>query len=72
MKLPKRTSFQKLNDSILIRKSRVIYFNYLINHKIKTKPQGVVLKTNGIGYLIFSSQTLLPDEIFVPLEIIIP
>ncbi len=63
----------RINSADLLRRSRRIYFHFLESCPTAPEPMGVVLLAEGPqGRVVFEVPVLLPDEQFVPLELLRP
>ncbi len=62
--------WDRINSQKIIAQARKIYFNYLAHRISKTKPIGVILSKAG-GKVVFSRKLLLPNDIFIPLDVFI-
>jgi hypothetical protein len=66
----------RINSRELFRLARVIYFRYLETSPISFEPIGIVVVADGDsaralqGRVVFEAPVLLPDEQFVPLEML--
>ena len=57
----------------IIQKAKLIYLNHVANYIFTNQPKGIVLnlKKNN-GYVVFQEPTLLPEEKFLPIELLKP
>jgi hypothetical protein len=63
----------RINSADLLRRSRRIYFHFLESCPTAPEPMGVVLLAEGPqGRVVFEAPVLLPEEQFVPLELLRP
>ncbi|AFY27918.1 hypothetical protein [Cyanobium gracile] len=63
----------RINSAELLRRSRRIYFRFLESCPTAPDPMGVVLLGEGPqGRVVFEVPILLPEEQFVPLELLRP
>jgi hypothetical protein len=63
----------RINSADLLRRSRRIYFRFLESCPTAPEPIGVVLLGEGPqGRVVFEVPILLPEEQFVPLELLRP
>lgn len=66
----------RINSRELFRLARLIYFRYLETSPISFEPLGIVVACDGDpsrpgqGRVVFELPVLLPDEQFVPLEML--
>ncbi len=67
----KNVRWDSFNSSKVILEARAIYFDYLLNNKQRTRPIGVILKPFRLGSVIHKNYTILPDEIFIPIDVIL-
>ncbi len=62
-----------MNSGDLIRSARRIYANFVVTTLVSGRPTGVVLLADRRqGRVVFEQPVLLPDELFVPLELLRP
>jgi hypothetical protein len=65
--------FDRINSADLLRRSRRIYFRFLESCPTAPEPMGVVLLGEGPqGRVVFEVPILLPEEQFVPMELLRP
>ncbi|NQV10999.1 MAG: hypothetical protein HQ527_07530 [Cyanobacteria bacterium] len=63
--------WDQINSGEVLRRARQIYFHYFEHCPGGTAPIGIVLhSSNGQGRVVFEVPVLLPDEQFVPLDLI--
>ncbi|MEA5417261.1 hypothetical protein [Synechococcus sp. BA-132 BA5] len=63
----------RINSAELLRHSRRVYFRFLESCPTAPEPQGVVLLGGGPqGRVVFEAPILLPDEQFVPMDLLRP
>ena len=63
--------WDRINSGDLIGRARRIYFTYLEQCPCGSEPIGIVLSGQGdLGRAVFEVPVLLPDEQFVPLDLI--
>jgi hypothetical protein len=66
----------RINSRELFRLARLIYFRHLETSPIHFEPLGIVVVADGDpargvqGRVVFDAPVLLPDEQFVPLEML--
>lgn len=61
--------FERINSSEVLHRARQVLFAYLHGGGVAGEPCGVVLQANG-GRVVFERPVLLPNEQFVPLELL--
>ena len=65
--------FDRINSGEVLSRSRRIYFRFLESCPNAPEPMGVVLLGAGPqGRVVFEAPILLPDEQFVPMELLRP
>ena len=63
--------WDRINSGDLIARARKVYFTYLEHCPCGGEPLGIVLATQGeLGRAVFEAPVLLPEEQFVPLDLI--
>ncbi|WP_254217068.1 hypothetical protein [Synechococcus sp. CCY 9618] len=62
----------RINSADLLRRSRRIYFRFLESCPTAPDPMGVVLGDGPQGRVVFEAPILLPEEHFVPMELLRP
>ena len=63
----------RINSAELLRQARRVYFRFLESCPTAPEPQGVVVFGGGPqGRVVFEPPILLPDEQFVPMELLRP
>jgi hypothetical protein len=63
----------RINSAELLRHGRRIYFRFLESCPTAPEPMGVVLLGEGPqGRVVFEAPILLPDEQFVPMDLLRP
>lgn len=63
--------WDQINSQDVLRRARRIYLHYFEQGPGGITPIGIVLQgNNGQGRVVFEAPVLLPDEQFVPLELI--
>ena len=63
----------RINSGELLRHSRRVYFRFLESCPSAPEPMGVVLLGEGPqGRVVFEAPVLLPEEQFVPMELLRP
>nr|WP_216909091.1 hypothetical protein [Synechococcus sp. CCY 0621] len=63
----------RINSAELLRHGRRVYFRFLESCPTAPEPLGVVLLGAGPqGRVVFEAPILLPDEQFVPLDLLRP
>ncbi len=63
--------WDRINSGDLIARARRIYFTYLEQCPCGGEPVGIVLAGQGeLGRAVFEAPILLPEEQFVPLDLI--
>jgi len=63
----------RINSAELLRQSRRVYFRFLESCPTAPEPMGVVLLGAGPqGRVVFEAPILLPEEQFVPMELLRP
>ena len=63
----------RINSAELLRHSRRVYFRFLESCPSAPEPLGVVLLGSGPqGWVVFEAPILLPDEQFVPMDLLRP
>jgi hypothetical protein len=63
----------RINSAELLRHSRRVYFSFLESCPMAPEPMGVVLLGVGPqGRVVFEAPILLPDEQFVPMDLLRP
>jgi len=64
--------WDQINSGVVIKQARRVYFHYVEQCPGGAEPIGIVLENGGGGQgrVVFEAPVLLPDEQFVPLELI--
>lgn len=64
--------WDRINSADVISRSRRIYYSYLENSGGGAEPLGIVITgpSGGQGRVVFDNPVLLPDEQFIPIELI--
>lgn len=63
----------QVNSGDLIRSARRIYADHVVATLASGRPTGVVLLPDRRqGRVVFDQPVLLPDELFIPLELLRP
>ena len=63
--------WDRINSGDLIARARKVYFTYLEQCPCGGEPLGIVLANQGeLGRAVFEAPVLLPEEQFVPLDLI--
>ena len=71
--LPSGLRLDQINSQQMIRWARFVYYRFLETSSEWREPLGVVLVTaTGQGRVVFRLPVLLPDEHFLPIELVTP
>ncbi|MEY2645787.1 MAG: hypothetical protein RLZZ611_2436 [Cyanobacteriota bacterium] len=64
--------WDRINSADVIARARRIYYSYLENSGGGVDPCGIVVTgpSGGQGRVVFETPVLLPDEQFIPLELV--
>jgi hypothetical protein len=64
--------WDRINSADVIARSRRIYYTYLENSGGGADPLGIVITGagGGQGRVVFENPVLLPDEQFIPIELV--
>ena len=63
--------WDQINSGDVINRARRIYFHYLEQCSGGSPPIGIVLQgSTTVGRVVFESPVLLPEEHYIPLELI--
>lgn len=64
--------WDRINSAVVIAQARRIYFHYLECSPSQNDPLGVVITQpdSGQGRVVFELPVLLPEEQFIPLELL--
>jgi len=64
--------WDRINSAAVIGQARQVYFQFLERCSVQHEPLGVVITEprNGQGRVVFELPVLLPEEQFIPLELV--
>jgi hypothetical protein len=64
--------WDRINSAEVIAQARRIYFHYLERSGLANDPLGIVISSpqSGQGRVVFELPVLLPDEQFIPIELV--
>jgi hypothetical protein len=64
--------WDRINSAVVIRRARQIYFAFLQNSLCGSEPCGIVLTgpEGDQGRVVFETPVLLPEEQFIPLDLV--
>lgn len=63
--------WDQINSGQVLKQARRIYFNYVEQCPAGVEPIGIVLESRGgLGRVVFEPPVLLPEEQFVPMELL--
>ena len=65
--------FNSLESKSLLQRAKLIYLDHLANYIFKKQPKGIVLNLNNShGYVVFEEPALLPNEKYLPIDLLSP
>lgn len=64
--------WDRINSAAVIAQARQVYFQFLERCSVQHEPLGVVITEprSGQGRVVFELPVLLPEEQFIPLELV--
>ena len=65
--------FNSFESKSIVQRAKLIYLDHLANYIFTKQPKGIVLNLNNShGYVVFDEPTLLPNEKYLPIDLLSP